>query len=226
METKKEISKELKFKGNPRKISERQRDLLKSHIEELGDLSGVVYCHNQKSYVGGNQRSDILNGSAIEIVETYKKPNEVGTVAYGFINHNNERFAYREVNFTEDQFKKACIVANNDGGENDWNMLADSYWNNDELEEWGLDVPISTEIDNSLEGDLIEIPKSLQVIPKKEYILIMADSDSEEWDELRTIFKCGTVRMGGCTIGSSSDKVGRGLERVFDLKTFKERLKL
>jgi hypothetical protein len=102
-------------------------------------------------------------------------------------------------------------------------MLANE-WDAVELEAWGLDIPELKAIDNSEEGDEIKIPKSLQVIPKKEYILIMADEDSEEWQELQQIFKCGLVRQGGCKIGSSSDKVGRGTERVFDLKTFKERV--
>ena len=104
-----------------------------------------------------------------------------------------------------------------------WEVLANE-WNNEELEAWGLDVPIDKEIDDAEDGDEIKLPKSLQVIPKKEYILIMADEDSEEWQELQQIFKCGLVRQGGCKIGSSSDKVGRGTERVFDLKTFKERV--
>ena len=153
MKTNETISKDLKFKGNPRKISDKQRQLLKDHIEELGDLSGVVYCHNQNAFVGGNQRTDIFDGSAIEIVETYKKPNEVGTVAYGFINHNNERFAYREVNFTEEQFKKACIVANNDGGDNDWQILNSEEWDNDKLEEWGLEIQEFEEDITELEAE-------------------------------------------------------------------------
>ena len=59
---------------------------------------------------------------------------------------------------------------------------------------------------------------------KNEYIIITAPENSNEWAELKKIFKCGTVRSGGCKIGSSSDKVGIGTERVFDLKTFKERV--
>jgi hypothetical protein len=62
------------------------------------------------------------------------------------------------------------------------------------------------------------------VLPKNEYIIIYAPQDSDEWDELKSIFKCKTVRQGGCKVGSTSDKVGTGLERVFDLKSFKERL--
>jgi len=64
----------------------------------------------------------------------------------------------------------------------------------------------------------------LQILPQKECIIVYADKDSEEWDELKTIFKCKTVRQGGCTVGSTSDKVTSGTERVFDLTKFKERI--
>lgn len=126
-------------------------------------------------------------------------------------------------NLTEEQQREFLIKDNVSGGEWDWEVLSNE-WDNEELEAWGLDLPELKAINEAEEGDEIKIPKSLQVIPKKEYILIMADEDSEEWQELQSIFKCGLVRQGGCKIGSSSDKVGRGTERVFDLKTFKERV--
>lgn len=126
-------------------------------------------------------------------------------------------------NLTEEQQKQFLIKDNVSGGEWDFEMLS-TEWDVEQLEDWGLDIPELKAIDDSEEGDEIKIPKSLQVIPKKEYILIMADEDSEEWQELQNIFKCGLVRQGGCKIGSSSDKVGRGIERVFDLQTFKERV--
>ena len=126
-------------------------------------------------------------------------------------------------NLTEEQQREFLIKDNTSGGEWDWDILANE-WDSEELEAWGLDLPELKAIDDADEGDEIKIPKSLQVIPKKEYIIIMADEDSDEWQELQNIFKCGLVRQGGCKIGSSSDKVGRGIERVFDLKTFKERV--
>lgn len=126
-------------------------------------------------------------------------------------------------NLTDEQQREFLIKDNVSGGEWNWEVLANE-WDNEQLEEWGLDMPELKAIDEAEEGEEIKIPKSLQVIPKKEYILIMADEDSEEWQELQSIFKCGLVRQGGCKIGSSSDKVGRGTERVFDLKTFKERV--
>lgn len=134
-----------------------------------------------------------------------------------------EVFIVKADDLTEDEQKQFIIKDNVGFGEWDWDMLANE-WTAELLEQWGLDVPIDNQIDDSEEGDDIDIPKSLQVIPKKEYILIMADEDSDDWIELQNIFKCGIVRQGGCKIGSSSDKVGTGLERVFDLKTFKERV--
>jgi hypothetical protein len=124
---------------------------------------------------------------------------------------------------TEEQ-KKEFIVKDNVGfGEWDWDLLANE-WDTDLLEEWGLDLGIDDKIDLLQETEVLHVEKSLQVLPKKEYIVIYADEDSEEWEELKTIFSCGIVRQGGCTVGSTSDKATTGLERVFDLKTFKERV--
>ena len=125
--------------------------------------------------------------------------------------------------WTEEKRREFVIKDNVGFGEWEWDILANE-WDVEQLEDWGLDLPKLKAIDEAEEGEVIKIPKSLQVIPKKEYVIIMADEDSEEWQELQQIFKCGLVRQGGCKIGSSSDKVGMGIERVFDLKTFKERV--
>ena len=126
-------------------------------------------------------------------------------------------------NLTEEQ-KKEFIVKDNVGfGEWDWDMIANE-WDTDLLEDWGLDLPMDDKIDLLKETEVLHVEKSLQILPKKEYIIIYADEDSEDWEELKTIFSCGIVRQGGCTIGSTSDKATTGLERVFDLKTFKERV--
>jgi ParB-like chromosome segregation protein Spo0J len=119
--------------------------------------------------------------------------------------------------------KDEFIVKDNVGfGEWDWDMLANE-WDAESLNDWGLDVPLETQIDNLKEEEVLHIEKSLQILPKQEYIIITAEEGSDEWEELKTIFSCGIVRQGGCTVGSTSDKATSGLERVFDLKTFKER---
>ena len=126
-------------------------------------------------------------------------------------------------NLTEQQQKEFIIKDNVGFGEWDWDNLANE-WKAEELAEWGLDVPIEEQIDKLTEGEVLHIEKSLQILPKKEYILIIADDGSDEWEELKGIFNCGLVRAGGCTKGSTSDKATTGLERVFDFKTFKERV--
>ena len=134
------VSKSLKFKNNPRKITDSQPALLREHLSELGDLSGVIYCHNNKAYVGGNQRSDVFDNSQIEIIERFSEPTKQKTLAHGFIVWQGEKYAYREVAFTESEFKKACIVANHDGGSWDMDILRTEF-DIPELAEWGFKVP-------------------------------------------------------------------------------------
>jgi hypothetical protein len=124
---------------------------------------------------------------------------------------------------TEKQKEEFLIKDNLNYGEWDFDVLT-SEWNVGELIEWGVDLEINKRVDELKEEETIHVEKSLQIIPKKEYVIIMADEDSEEWEELKSIFKCGIVRQGGCKVGSTSDKATTGLERVFDLKTFKERV--
>ena len=125
-----------------------------------------------------------------------------------------------------DEQKKEFIVKDNVGfGEWDWDILANE-WETDKLSDWGLDV--QDLINESKEGDVIDlgIKQSIQVLPKNEYIIITEPENSNEWEELKQIFKCETVRSGGCKIGSTSDNASIGIERVFNLKTFKERVGL
>jgi hypothetical protein len=187
--------------NNPRLIKDDKFKKLVQSIKDFPEMLNIrpIVVNKDMIILGGNMR--------------YKACKEAGLKEIPII----------ITDLTEAQQREFLIKDNTSGGEWDFEMLANE-WNSEELEAWGLDLPELKAIDDSEEGDEIKIPKSLQVIPKKEYILIMADEDSEEWQELQSIFKCGLVRQGGCKIGSSSDKVGRGTERVFDLKTFKERV--
>lgn len=135
------LDKKNKYADNPRQITEKQFRLLDEHLNEFGDLSGVVYCTKQKALVGGNMRSEIMDGAEIEITERFDKPTKNKTLAHGFIKFNGEKFAYREVSFNKSEFKKACVVANNDGGSFDWQILSSSEWDALPLADWGLDVP-------------------------------------------------------------------------------------
>lgn len=134
----KRIDNKLKYSRNPRNISEKQQELLKQHLTELGDLSGVVFCRNNNAYVGGNQRSDVFNGCEITIIEKFEKPTPQKTLAHGFITYNGEKYTYREVSFTEAEFKKACVVANHDGGTFNIDILISDF-ELEELQELGFE---------------------------------------------------------------------------------------
>jgi len=187
--------------NNPRLIKDDKFKKLVNSIKEFPEMLKIrpVVVNKDMVVLGGNMRLKACKEAGLKEIPILKADD-----------------------LTEEQQKEFIIKDNVGFGEWEWEMLSD--WDSEKLEEWGLDLPLDEQIDKLKEGEDIKIPKSLQVIPKKEYILIMADEDSIEWQELQQIFKCGLVRQGGCKIGSSSDKVGRGLERVFDLKTFKERV--
>ncbi|WP_407497466.1 hypothetical protein [Elizabethkingia meningoseptica] len=179
MENNKKISKKLKFGKNPRIITKQKFELLESHLEELGDLSGVVFCHNHKAYVGGNQRSEIFDGAKIEITQKFDPPTDKKTIAIGFILFKGEKFAYREVVFTDEMFDKACIVANNSGGTNDWNSLFNE-WNIDELKDWGVDIPI-TDLDEDAEPE-DKLPK-----PDEDDMIAVTlnEEEKEVWNQAK-----------------------------------------
>lgn len=138
-EVQNKIESSLQYSKNPRKITGSQIERLEGDLRKFGDLSGVVYCQNNKAYVGGNQRSKIFDGSTITIIVTFKKPQADKTIALGFITWNGNKYLYREVQFTEAEFREACIVANNDGGSFDWDILA-REWDKVELSSYGLDL--------------------------------------------------------------------------------------
>lgn len=138
------IDKGKQYSLNPRTISDKELNRLEDHLLKFGDLGGVVYCRNNKAYVGGNQRSKIFDGAEIEIIEQFDTPREDKTIAVGFITWNDRKYMYREVVFTEEEFKEACIIANSDSGEWDLDILKDN-WLVDDLEEWGFDVELLTD---------------------------------------------------------------------------------
>jgi hypothetical protein len=189
--------------NNPRIIKDEKFKKLVKSIKEFPEMLEVrpIVVDDDMIVLGGNMRTKACKEAGLK-----------------------EVFIIKFSNLSEDK-KKEFIVKDNVGyGDWDWDVLNED-WDIDSLEEWGLDV-ISKNIDNSEEGDDIKIEKSLQILPKNEYIIIYAQEDSPEWDDLKSLFKCGLVRQGGCKVGSSSDKVCTGLERVFTIGEMKKRLGL
>jgi hypothetical protein len=121
---------------------------------------------------------------------------------------------------TEDEQKQFIIKDNVGFGEWDWDMIANE-WDADQIEEWGLDLPFDAKIDNMEDRETLDFEQSVQLIPPKEYILVMADPNSEEWEDLKNVLKLKMVRRGGYKEGSSFDAIS--LERVLNWVDFKNR---
>jgi DNA modification methylase len=61
-------------------------------------------------------------------------------------------------NLTDEQQKEFIIKDNVSGGEWDWDMLANE-WEVEQLDAWGLDIPINLEVELEAEEDDFEIPE-------------------------------------------------------------------
>jgi ParB-like chromosome segregation protein Spo0J len=122
--------------------------------------------------------------------------------------------------WTQEQKDEFLIKDNVGFGEWNWDDLANE-WDEVLLESWGLDLPLFDKIDLAEDGDEIEFEQSVQLIPPKEYILIMADPNSEDWEGMKEVLKLKMVRRGGYKEGSAFDQIS--LERVLTWENFKER---
>lgn len=184
------------YSKNSRKISEKQLELLKRDIEQLGDLSGIVHDLNSGEVICGNQRlsvfKDIFDAEAVTIVKEYDEPTSTGTVAQGYILNNNEQFSFRQVRWTPEQCAKANIVANKSGGEFDMDAVLGNFSKIDLLD-WGF-----SESELNLDLPSIDLPDLNNIltdfatpskVPTKEPLQAPPNGDAEispaETDVLR-----------------------------------------
>ena len=122
--------------------------------------------------------------------------------------------------WTQEQRDEFLIKDNVGFGEWDWDQLANE-WDDELLDKWGLDLPLFEKIDLAEDGEEIEFEQSVQLIPPKEYILIMSDPNSQDWEEMKELLKLKMVRRGGYKPGSAFDAIS--LERVLTWENFKQR---
>jgi hypothetical protein len=122
--------------------------------------------------------------------------------------------------WTEEKRREFVIKDNVGFGEWDWEQLGNE-WDAEELEAWGLDLPVDEKLKKMNDGETLEFEQSVQLIPPKEYVLIMAEPNSEDWEEIKQALKLKMVRRGGYKEGSAFDAVS--LERVLNWNDFKKR---
>lgn len=114
---------------NPRTMSDHDGNALKESINKFGDLSCIVFNIRTQQLVGGHQRLAIMKQLPAErrvmLTEKFENPDEVGTVAIGYVYIGNKQFAYREVDWDENTQHAANIAANRIQGEFNLDMLAE-----------------------------------------------------------------------------------------------------
>jgi hypothetical protein len=189
---------------NPRIIKDGKFQKLVKSIQEFPDMLNkrplVVFTDVDNKYVvlGGNMR--------------LKACKEIGLKEIPIIVADE---------WTEEQKNEFLIKDNVGFGEWDWDSLANE-WDVEKLDDWGLDLPINDKIDELEDGEEIELPQSVQLEPPKEYILIMAEPNSVEWEEIKQMLQLKMVRRGGYKKGSAFDAIA--LERVIEWSDFKTRI--
>jgi hypothetical protein len=126
-------------------------------------------------------------------------------------------------NLTEEQQREFLIKDNVSGGEWDFEML-ENEWDTEKLMEWGLDLPLDTQIDKLEDGEEILLEQAIQLRPKREYVVIMCNEENTDWDELKEILNLPTVKRGGFT----KDKTNKGFidtQRVINAKNIIDALR-
>ena len=82
------------------------------------------------------------------------------------------------VDLTEEQQMEFIIKDNTSGGEWNWDMLANE-WNTEELEEWGLDLPIGFDLDTDELGTDFNLPEGDKA-PFQQMTFTLADEQAEQ----------------------------------------------
>ena len=187
--------------ANPRTINKHKFQKLVNSVKEFPEMLSLrpIIVDKDNVILGGNMR--------------YKACKELGL---------KEVYIIQAADLDDKQAQEFIVKDNVGFGEWDWDILAND-WDTDLLEHWGLDLNIDNAIDDLEEDDDIELPQSVQLEPPKEYILIMAEPNSVDWEELKETLKLKMVRRGGYKKGSGFDAVS--LERVLYWNEFKKRVK-
>ncbi len=121
---------------NPRKPwSDTKADKFSESLTTYGDLSGVIRNNTTGNLVGGHKRVDeFRKADKVTIEKEPCKKDAQGTVAYGHVIADGNRFAYREVEWPLKKEKQANIAANAWGADWDTDALESSLREMDEAE--------------------------------------------------------------------------------------------
>ena len=117
--------------NNPRILMQENAEKLDRSLDEMGPVDGIVMNVNPKinELVSGNQRTAKfkISGGKIILTHRFDEPTSTGTVAYGYVEVDGERWPYREVNWGQTKHNKGVLLANQHAGDEDKDLLAERY---------------------------------------------------------------------------------------------------
>ena len=133
--------------NNPRVIKDDKFDKLVASIKEFPKMLEIrpIVVNDDMIVLGGNMRLKACKAAGLKEVHVIKASE-----------------------LTEDEQRQFIIKDNVSGGEWDWDMLANE-WDVEQLEEWGLDVPIN------LETELDAVEDDFDATPPEEPITVLGD---------------------------------------------------
>lgn len=182
---------------NPRQLTETQHRHLTDSLKRFGMVDPLIvnrHPDRDSIVIGGHQRLRIWR--------------ELGNVTIPTV----------EVSLDRDQERELNIRLNKNNGEWDWDALANEF-DAAELTGWGFDEEELTGApgergsgDGTGADSGVIYEQAVQLAPEREYIVVMCDQDSAQFDELTELLALGRVRRGGYKRGSAFDAIGT--ERV------------
>jgi DNA modification methylase len=133
--------------NNPRVIKDDKFDKLVASIKEFPKMLEIrpIVVNDDMIVLGGNMRLKACKAAGLKEVHVIKASE-----------------------LTEEEQRQFIIKDNVSGGEWDWDMLANE-WDVEQLEEWGLDVPIK------LETELEAVEDDFDATPPEEPITVLGD---------------------------------------------------
>ena len=178
--------------SNPRQMTAKQNEDLTKSLKKF-DLAEIPAINTTGKILAGHQR--------LRIMKALGRGNEIIDV----------RVPDREL--TGEEEREYLIRSNKNLGEFDWDTLANEF-DIGELEDWGFE---EDEFDGGGgfikgEGSPVDAEQATQLLPTREYIVVMCDADSWQFDKLIELLDLKNKRRGGYKKGSAFDNIAT--ERV------------
>ena len=185
------ISELISSEYNPRQLTEKQYQDLTDSMRRFGVVDPVIinrHPDRDNIVVGGHMRMRVwrdLGNSTIPTVE---------------------------VELDRDKERELNVRLNRNTGEWDWDALVSGF-DIGELTDWGFDGgELGFEEKDYDGGGSDGVEQATQLPPTREYIVVMCDADSWQFDKLIELLKLKNKRRGGYKRGSAFDAVA--MERV------------